>query len=445
MDSQYWMAEVVFRFGKLFGAIVFLAVLTGALGSQAAPVVKWTEIDGVINPASARFLQRALDEAAAQKAEALLIELDTPGGLMDSMRDIIKGFFASEVPVIVYVAPSGSRAGSAGVFITLAANVAAMAPGTNIGAAHPVTMGAGESKDSTMTGKIVNDAVAFIRSIADKRHRNADWAESAVRQSASITETEALKKGVIDLIVSSRDSLLKIIDGREVDLPSGARKLHTAGAVLEEVSMTWRDRLLLIISDPNIAYVLMLLGIYGLFFELYNPGAIVPGVVGGICLILAFFAFQTLPVNIAGLLLIILAIILFLLEIKVTSYGILSIGGTISLILGSIMLIESPIPGLRVSLSVILPGAIGTALFFALAVGLSVRAQRRRPTTGMQGMVGETGEVIEALTPRGKVKVRGEIWTAQTSNLHIPVGTLVRVNSVKQLTLNVEPYPDEIK
>jgi membrane-bound serine protease (ClpP class) len=426
------------------GTIALILLLACFQAVAAAPIVKWTEIDGVINPASARFIQRALDEAAAQKAEALLIELDTPGGLMDSMRDIIKAFFASEVPVIVYVAPSGSRAGSAGVFITLAANVAAMAPGTNIGAAHPVTMGAGESKDSTMTGKIVNDAVAFIRSIAEKRHRNADWAESAVRQSASITETEALKKGVVDLIVSSRDSLLKVIDGRDVELPSGTRQLHTAGAILSEVSMTWRDRLLLIISDPNVAYILMLLGIYGMFFELYNPGAIVPGVVGGICLILAFFAFQTLPVNIAGLLLILLAIILFLLEIKVTSYGILSIGGTISLILGSIMLVESPIPGLKVSLSVILPGALGTALFFAMAVGLSVRAQRRKPTTGMQGMVGETGEVIEALEPRGKVKVRGEIWAAQTNSLHIPVGTLVRVNSVKQLMLNVEPLPHEI-
>jgi membrane-bound serine protease (ClpP class) len=420
-----------------------LTLLALAATSQAAPVVKRIEIDGVINPASARFIERALEEAADQQAEALLIELDTPGGLMDSMRDIIKAFFASNVPVIVYVAPPGSRAGSAGVFITLAANVAAMSPGTNIGAAHPVTMGAGGEKDSTMEGKIVNDAVAFMRSIAEKRHRNVEWAESAVRQSASITETEALAKGVIDLIAPSTDSLLQMIDGREVDLPAGKRALKTKEALLEDLPMTWRDRLLLIISDPNIAYVLMLLGIYGLFFELYNPGAIVPGVIGGICLILAFFAFQTLPVNIAGLLLIILALILFLLEIKVTSYGILSIGGTISLILGSIMLIESPIPGLRVSLGVILPAAIGTALFFAVAVGLSVRAQRRQPTTGIQGLIGEVGVVIEELSPRGKVKVHGEIWSAQTSNLSIKVGTAVRVTGVKHLMLNVEPYPDE--
>jgi membrane-bound serine protease (ClpP class) len=406
-------------------------------------VVKRIEIDGIINPASARFIERALQEAAAQEAEALLIELDTPGGLMDSMRDIIKGFFASKVPVIVYVAPSGSRAGSAGVFITLAAHVAAMAPGTNIGAAHPVTMGAGGEKDSTMEGKIVNDAVAFIRSIAEKRHRNIDWAESSVRQSASITETAALEKSVIDLIVGSRDSLLYLIDGRSVDLPAGAHIIRTKGAVFEDVAMTWRDRMLLIISDPNIAYVLMLLGIYGLFFELYNPGAIVPGVIGGICLILAFFAFQTLPVNIAGLLLIILAILLFLLEIKVTSYGILSIGGAISLILGSIMLIDSPFPGLRISLGVILPAAIATVIFFTVAVGLSVRAQRRKPTTGMQGMMGEIGVVIQELNPKGKIEVHGEIWTASTSNFPLRVGTVVRVIGVKQLMLNVELFRDD--
>lgn len=427
---------------RIFLTLTFLTCLLGTELLYAAPVVKRIEVDGVINPASAHFIQRALEDAAQQKADALLIELDTPGGLMDSMRDIIKGFFASDVPVIVYVAPSGSRAGSAGVFITLAANIAAMAPGTNIGAAHPVTMGASE-KDSTMAGKIENDAVAFIRSIAEKRGRNADWAESAVRQSVSVTETEALKKGVIDLIAVNRDSLLRMIDGREVETASGKRILHTRDAAIHEVPLTWRDRLLLIISDPNVAYVLMLLGIYGLFFELYNPGAIVPGVVGGICLILAFFAFQTLPVNIAGLLLIVLAIILFLLEIKVTSYGILSIGGTISLILGSIMLFESPIPGLRVSLGVILPGALVTALFFAVAVGLSVRAQRRQPTTGSQGMIGEIGEVIEELHPRGKVKVHGEIWSAQTSSSSISVGTRVRVIGVKQLMLNVEPYPDD--
>jgi len=430
---------------KLLLARLLLVLAFTAPQVLGANVVKWIEVDGVINPASSRFILRALEEADEAGAEALLIEMDTPGGLMESMRDIVKGILTSNVPVIVYVAPSGSRAGSAGVFITLAAHVAAMAPGTNIGAAHPVTMGMGQQEDTTgtMMEKVVNDAVAYIRSIAQNRDRNADWAESAVRESASITETEALQKNVIDLIAPSSDSLLAMLDGREVDLPMGKRPLELSGVQLEEIPMTWRDRVLDIISDPNVAYILMMLGIYGLFFELYNPGAIVPGVIGGICLILAFFAFQTLPVNVAGILLILLAIVLFLLEIKVTSYGILSIGGAISLILGSVMLIESPIPGLKVSWSVILPVAIGTVAFFALAIGLSVRAQRRQPTTGFEGLVGEIGEVIEELKPHGRVKIHGEIWKARALAGTIPAASSVRVIRVKQMLLTVEPFSDE--
>ncbi len=404
-------------------------------------VIKWIEIDGVINPISSRFIARALEEATQANAEALLIELDTPGGLMESMRDIVKNIMGSEVPVIVYVAPSGSRAGSAGVFITLAAHVAAMAPGTNIGAAHPVTIGLSSGRDSTdvMQDKILNDAVAFIRALAEERGRNVAWADSAVRGSAAITSTEALQKNVIDLIASSRDSLLLMIDGREVDLASGRRALTTGGATLEKIEMTWRERLLDVISDPNVAYVLMLLGIYGLFFELYNPGAVVPGVIGGICLILAFFAFQTLPINIAGALLILLAVILFLLEIKVTSYGVLSIGGAISMILGSMMLIESPvIENLGISWGVILPSAILTVLFFAVAIGKSIRAQKRKPTTGYEGMVGEVGVVLEELCPNGRIKIRGEIWSARSQSGSIVAGSEVRVVGVKQLVLIVE-------
>ncbi len=432
----------------MFRAGYALVLLWALTLPQALPasVVKWIQVDGVIQPATSRFMLRAIEEANAAKAEALLIELDTPGGLMESMRDIVKGIMASDVPVIVYVAPSGSRAGSAGVFITLAAHVAAMAPGTNIGAAHPVTMQmGGEKGDSTdaMMDKIVNDAVAFIRSIAESRGRNAQWAEDAVRISSSITEREALEKNVIDLIASSRDSLLILLDGREVSLPLGKRPLSLKSASLERFAMTWRDRILEIIGDPNIAYVLMLLGIYGLFFELYNPGSIVPGVIGGICLILAFFAFQTLPVNIAGLLLILLSVILFLLEIKVTSYGVLSIGGVISMILGSVMLIESPIPGMRISWGVILPAALGTALFFAFAVGLSLRAQRRKPTTGIEGMIGEVGQVIEELNPEGRIKIRGEIWSARSTSSTLAVGSSVKVVAVKQMTLMVFPYSEE--
>lgn len=420
--------------------IAFLVVVLLLPGDAQTTLVKTIEVDGIIHPASSRYIQRAIDEANEVKAEALLIKLDTPGGLMESMRDIIKAIFASDVPVIVYVAPSGSRAGSAGVFITLSAHVAAMAPGTNIGAAHPVTMGMGESKDTTgtMEDKILNDAVAFIKSIAERRGRNADWAELAVRESASITETEALQKNVIDLIAPSVDSLFVMLDGKEVELPLGTHVFNFQDVNLEEIPMTWRDRLLEIISDPNIAYVLMMLGIYGLFFELYNPGTVVPGVIGGICLILAFFAFQTLPINIAGLLLIVLAIILFLLEIKVTSYGILSIGGAISLILGSVMLFDSPIPGLKVSWSVIIPGAAGTILFFLVVIALSIKAQRKQPTTGVEGMVGLIGEVIEDLAPRGRVKIRGEIWHAKTTSGTLPAGSQIKVIGTEQMTLIVE-------
>lgn len=413
--------------------------------SARAATVKYIEVDGVIHPASSRYIQRALEEAIDEDVEAFLIKLDTPGGLMESMRDIIKAILASDVPVIIYVAPSGSRAGSAGVFITLAAHIAAMAPGTNIGAAHPVSMGMGEQADSTgaMEEKVLNDAIAFIRSIAEQRGRNAEWAEAAVRESASITETEALELNVIDIIAPSVDSLLIMLDGREVELPLETRILSLADADLEEIPMTWRDHFLDVISDPNIAYVLMLLGIYGLFFELYNPGTIVPGVIGGICLILAFFAFQTLPVNIAGLLLLILAIIMFILEIKVTSYGVLTIGGTISLILGSVMLIESPIPGLRVSWGVILPAAIGTILFFLVAIALSIKAQKRRPTTGIEGMVGEKGQVVNELNPDGSIKIRGEFWNAKSKSGNIPSGATVAVKDIERMILIVEMIDTE--
>ena len=421
----------------VFGILIVLAPI---LSHSETATVKYIEVDGVIQPASSRYIQRALEEANDSGAEAFLMYLDTPGGLLESTRDIVKAIFASDIPVIVYVAPSGSRAGSAGVFITLSAHIAAMAPGTNIGAAHPISLGMGQEKDTTgvMEDKILNDAVAYIRTIAEQRGRNADWAESAVRESASITETEALEKNVIDLIAPSTDSLFAMLHGKEVELPDGVRKLSLQNVIPEEIPMTWRDQILNIISDPNIAYVLMLLGIYGLFFELYNPGAVVPGVIGAICLILAFFAFQTLPVNIAGLLLILLAIILFILEIKVVSYGVLSIGATISLLLGSVMLIESPIPGLRVSWGVILPGVLGTVAFFMLAITLSIKAQKRKPTTGQEGLIGKTGEAIGDLAPKGQIKLHGEIWQARAQSGEITAGTSVEVVDVENMTLIVK-------
>ena len=299
-------------------------------------------VNGVINPASAEYIGKSIKRANEQKAEAVVIELDTPGGLDTSMRDIVKNIIGSEVPVIVYVSPSGARAASAGVFITLAAHVAAMSPGTNIGSAHPV--GVGEKMDKVMSEKVTNDAAAYIKSLAEKTGRNAKWAEDAVRKSVSATEEEALKLKIIDFVSDDLNVLLSTIDGKKVKTVAGERILKTAHVNVVREEMSLRHKILNVITDPNVAYMLMLLGFYGLFFELTNPGAIFPGVMGGICLILAFYAFQTLPVNYAGLLLIILAIILFILEIKIISHGVLTIGGVIAMLLGSLMLFESPGP-----------------------------------------------------------------------------------------------------
>ncbi len=421
------------------GVVVSLAVVSHAVN---AGTVTRIEIDGVINPIAAKFIEESIRAAIDDGSELLLIEMDTPGGLMKSTHVIVKEILASEVPVVVYVSPSGARAGSAGVFITLAAHIAAMAPGTRIGAAHPVSLGmTGTQEDtsgkSVMDEKVLNDAVAFIRSIAETRGRNADWAESAVTESESITDQEALEINVVDMVVPSVDSLLIKIHGDTIILNLGEKILDTEDAVIATRTMSFRYRLLNIISDPNIAYILMLLGIYGLFFELYNPGSILPGVVGGISLILAFFAFQTLPINYAGVLLILFAIILFLLEIKVTSYGVLSIGGVLSLILGSIMLVDSPIPAFRVSLGVIFPAALVTVLFFLFAIGMAIRAQRKRPTTGTEGIIGEIGVVEKPMTPRGQVLVHGELWTA-ISDEEISVGDSVEVVSVNRLVAKVK-------
>ncbi len=421
------------------GAALSLLVVSHAVFAGSVTRI---EIDGVINPVAAKFIEESIRAASDNGSELLLIELDTPGGLMKSTHVIVKEILASEVPVVVYVSPSGGRAGSAGVFITLAAHIAAMAPGTRIGAAHPVSLGmTGAQEDTTgksvMDEKVLNDAVAFIRSIAESRGRNADWAESAVTESESITEREALEINVVDMVVPSIDSLLIEVHGDTITLNLGEKILDTENAVIATRTMSFRYRLLDIISDPNIAYILMLLGIYGLFFELYNPGSILPGVVGGISLILAFFAFQTLPINYAGVLLILFAIILFLLEIKVTSYGMLSIGGVLSLILGSIMLVDSPIPAFRVSLGVIFPAALVTVLFFGFAIGMAIRAQRKRPTTGTEGIIGEIGVVEKSLTPRGQVLVHGELWTA-ISDEDILVGDSVEVVSVSRLVAKVK-------
>ncbi len=392
-------------------------------------------VEGVINPVSAEYITKSIRKAVKNNAEALIIELDTPGGLDTSMRNIVKEIIASEVPVIVYVAPSGARAASAGAFITLAAHIAAMAPGTNIGAAHPVALG--EGMDKTMAEKVTNDAAAYIKSIAEKRGRNVRWAEDAVRKSISATETEALKNHVIDLIARDVNSILNEIDGRKVQTVLGERIMRTRDVSVNREEMSLRLKILRLISDPNVAYILMLLGFYGLFFELTNPGAIFPGVIGGICLILAFYAFQTLPVNYAGLLLIILAIILFILEVKVVSHGVLTIGGIISMVIGSLMLFESPGPFIKLSIYLILPAAVATALFFTLTISLALKAYRRKPVTGTEGLLGEEGIARTDITSDGGTAlVHGEIWQA-FSDERIEKGEKIIVDEVKGLSIKV--------
>ena len=415
--------------------LVLALLWPGSGVAQEEKHVNLLTISSAITPVSARIIVQALEKSVEDSAQALLIQLDTPGGLDESMRQIVREILNSRVPVIVYVSPGGARAASAGVFITLAAHVAAMAPGTNIGAAHPV--GLGGQMDSTMLKKVENDAAAYIKSLAKKRNRNEKWAEEAVRKSASLAEYEALKKNVIDLVANDIRELLEQIDGKKIKLIEDQEKtLSTKGVVLNRIEISWRDRILEVITNPNIAYILYTLGMLGLFFELSNPGAIFPGIIGGICLILAFFAFQSLPINYAGVLLMVLALILFLLEIKVPSHGALTIGGIISMLLGSLLLIDSPFPYMRVSLSLILVIVISTALFFIFAVGMGLKAQRRKPTTGEVGLIGQIAVARSPLDLEGTVFVEGELWKA-ISDQPVQTGEKVRILAVEHLTLKV--------
>ncbi len=414
--------------------VLFLLLPLFCFADESGRKVLVITVQGVINPVSSEFIRKSIDEAGTEGADALVVELDTPGGLDASMREIVKAINGSDVPVVVYVAPSGARAASAGVFITMAAHVAAMAPGTNIGAAHPV--GLGGKMDKTMLKKATNDAVAYIKSIAERRGRNVEWAEEAVRKSVSATAGEALKLGVVDLVAADLEGLLARIDGMKVETAAGSRVIHTKGAVTERKGMGMRLRILAVISDPNIAYILMLLGFYGLFFEFTNPGAIFPGVFGGICLILAFYAFQALPVNYAGLLLILLAVVLFVLEVKITSHGVLTIGGVIAMTIGSIMLFESRGPFVRLSIYIIVPAVLVTALFFSVTLGLAVKAWRRKPVTGVEGLVGLVGEAYTDISDGGMVLVNGEYWQAY-SDEPVAKGERVVVESVSGLRLKV--------
>jgi len=413
------------------------AAKTAPPAAISAPSIKKVhviEIDAPITPVVAEYIIKSIDRAAKANAEALIIQLNTPGGLVDSTQQIVMKMMASEVPVVVYVAPSGGRAASAGVFITLAANIAAMAPTTHIGAAHPVQMQG--KMDETMEKKAVNDLAAFVRGIAEKRGRNVKWAEDAVRNSVSITETEALKDKVIDLVAPDVAALVKALDGRTVDLAIGKRTLKTSGAEVITIKTGFRDKLLTIISNPNIAYILMILGFYGLYFELSNPGAILPGVAGSICLILAFYALQTLPINYAGLMLIILAIALFIAEAFITSHGVLGIGGTIAMLMGSVMLIDSPAPSLQISWAVILPAVALSSILFIITVTLAVRVHRDKVDTGREGMIGLEGEAKTDVHVSGQVFVHGEYWNAWSVE-PIATGERIRVEAIEGLKLRV--------
>ncbi len=413
---------------------VFLLSCSGL--TLAESVVRVVEVSGVINPATSAFMVESIEKSQERSVECIVIKLDTPGGLMESTRPIVKSILGSDVPVVAYVAPSGSRAASAGVFIALACQVVAMAPGTHIGAAHPVGLG-GEQPSDDMAEKIVNDAAAYMKTIARQHGRNEKWAEDAVRKSVSVTETEAVRLNVADMVCGSMNELLEKLDGREVTVPSGTRTLDTEGAETEVLKMNLRYRILSVISDPNIAYILLILGIYGLFFELSNPGAILPGVLGGIFILLALYALQTLPVNYAGLLLILFGVVLFIAEVKVTSYGLLAVGGIVSMTLGSMMLLQSPEPYARISWQVILAAVASTAAFFIFAVSKALLAQKRKPTTGKRGLLGEIGTVSRKLNGDWKVFVHGEFWDATSADA-LAVGDSVRVKGMEGFKLVVE-------
>ena len=423
---------------RLSLAVVLCLLASSAVLSAERARVRVVTIHDPITPVTAQFLHRTLDDAARSGDSLVLVELDTPGGLDTAMREIVKNIFASTVPVAVYVAPSGARAASAGAIICLAADICAMAPGTNIGAAHPVSLG--EKPDKTMEEKLVNDAEAYAEGIARKRGRDETLARRMVRESISLSADKALSGKVIDLIARDRAELLQQMEGRRIMHNGREMTLRLAGAEVVYAEMRPGERILNAVSNPNVAYVLMMLGMLGLFFELSSPGVILPGVIGGISLILAFFAFQALPVNYAGVLLILLALVLFIAEIKVVSHGMLSVGGVIAMVFGSLLLFESPAPYLRVSWGVILITVLATAGFFLVVIAKALRVHRLKPATGPEGLLEKEGRAESELAPVGKVFVNGEYWEAW-SEQPIAAGTRVVVERVEGMRLKVREMP----
>lgn len=426
---------VFFPYWRRIFPILFLVLFPFFVSAQK--IISIT-VNESINPSSAEFIHQGIIKAQEENAQCLIINLNTPGGLLTSTREIVKNMMQSSVPVIVFVSPSGAHAGSAGVFITMAANIAVMAPGTNIGAAHPVSL-TGKS-DQVMNEKGTNDAAAFLRSIANKRGRNVVWAEDAVRLSASITEKEALENNVINLIATNEKDLLQQLNGMQIVINNKTTTLQTSNATIEVLEMGFFQKVLSRMSDPNIAYIIMMLGFFGVLFELFSPGAIFPGIVGVIFLILAFYSMSSMPVNYAGIGLILFGIILFLLEIKVISHGMLAIGGIISVLLGSMILFRtSPQENfVALSWSVIISVTAVSTLFFIFLVTMGLRAQRTFDATGVNSMIGKIARTISELNPDGQVIFMGENWRASSIGEKIPENQNVVVKEIKGLTLYVE-------
>lgn len=428
-------------------AIVLAVFLSLAIfyshAEEKKPVFNVISVDGIITSPTAKYIAASIEEAHKESAEGLVILLDTPGGLDTAMRDIAKSILNAPLPVIVYVYPSGARAASAGVIITQAAHVAAMAPGTNIGAAHPVAIGiGGGTMDKTMSKKVENDAAAYARSIARSKGRSEEWVEKAVRKSESITAEEALKLKVIDYVATDLEKLLIAIDQKEIKLLQGKKKISTKNAVINNKKMGTRQGILAVISDPNISYILLLIGLAGLYFELSTPGAILPGVIGGISLLLAFFGLSTLPVNYTGILLIIFGVILFIAEIKVMSHGMLTVGGVISLIMGSLLLFDTTEPALKISLQVLIPAVIVASAFFIVVIWLAVKAQMRKHFSGTEALIGIEASAVTEINTEGKVFVKGEYWKA-ASEKPISRGAKVKIIKVEGLKLIVEEIINE--
>ena len=407
-----------------------VVVLLLLLPARAA-IIRIT-VEAPIHPVTSEYIMRSLDKAAEDRASLLIIVLNTPGGLDTAMREIIAKILSSPVPVMTYVGPAGARAASAGFYIGIASDLFVMAPGTNTGAAHPVGISiTGQAMDKTMEEKVTHDAASYMKSLAEKRGRNVQAAEDAVRKSLSYTEKEALENGLIDFVAGTTEEIVAHFDGRTLRRFDGeTAELKLKGEEVIDLPMSARQKFLLTISNPNLAYILLMLGLLGLYFEFAHPGAILPGVLGGISLLLAIFSFQILPLNYVALLLILLAIGLFILEVKVQSFGILGVGGVIAMVIGSVMLVDSPVPELQPSLKIIIPLAVGLSLIFLFLFFLVVRAHSRKAYTGKEGLVGEIGTAQTDLSPEGKVFVHGELWNAEAAAEHIARGSKVKVTRV---------------